>query len=126
MVHFTVSVDPILHMTQSQCLYYHLISKKMRNHDAATAGHFGADKTLERLHQDTFWINMAKDVAEYSRQCIKCQKKKLNMPQRAPPQNIPIGQPRQMVAVHILQAPLSTNNNRYLFVIQDYVFQYIG
>ena len=94
----------------------------MRNHDAATTGHFGADKTLERLRQDAFWINMAKDVAEYSRQCIKYQKSKLNMPQRAPLQNIPIGQPRQMVAVHILQAPLSTNSSRHLLVIQDYVF----
>ena len=92
----------------------------IRNHDAATAGHFGADKTLERLRQDAFWINMAKDVAEYCKQCVICQQSKLNMPQRAPLQNIPIGQPWQMVAVDILQVPLSTNNNRYLLVIQDY------
>ena len=33
---------------------------------------------------------------------------------------MPIGQPWQMVAVDILQVPLSTNNNRYLLVLQDY------
>ena len=42
------------------------------------------------------------------------------MPQRAPLQNVPIGQPWQMVAVDILQVPLLTNNNRYLLVLQDY------
>ena len=42
------------------------------------------------------------------------------MPQRAPLQNIPIGQPWQMIAVDILKVPLSTNNNCYLLVIQDY------
>ena len=91
-----------------------------RNHDAPTAGHFGSEKTLERLRHDAFWINMAKDVAEYCRQCPTCQQSKLSMPQRAPLQNIPIGQPWQMIAVDILQVPLSSNNNRYLLVIQDY------
>ena len=42
------------------------------------------------------------------------------MPQRTPLQNIPIGQPWQMIAVDILKVPLSTNNNLYLVVIQDY------
>ena len=74
----------------------------IRSHDAPTAGHLGAEKTLERLHHDEFWINMAKDVEEYCRQCSTCQQSKLNMPQRAPLRNIPIGQPWQMIAVDIL------------------------
>lgn len=40
------------------------------------------------------------------------------MPQRAPLVNMPIGRPWQMVAVDILEVPLSTNNNRYLMVVQ--------
>ena len=52
-----------------------------RNHDAPTAGHLGADKTLERLRRDAFWINMAKDVEEYCKQCSTCQQSKLPMPQ---------------------------------------------
>jgi len=46
------------------------------------------------------------------------------MPPRSPLQNIPIGQPWQMVAVNILQVPLSTNNNRYLLVLQDYFMKW--
>jgi len=88
------------------------------NHDAPTAGHLGAEMTLKRLRRDTFWVNMAKDVEQYCKQCSTCQQSKLPMPQRAPLHNMPIGQPWQMVAVDILQVPLSTNNNRYLLVIQ--------
>ena len=90
------------------------------SHDVPTAGHQGVEKTLQRLHKMAYWVNMAKDVEQYCRNCLTCQQSKLSMPQRAPLQNVPIGQPWQMVAVDILQVPLSTNNNRYLLVLQDY------
>ena len=90
------------------------------NHDAPVADHLGKEKTLECLLCDAYWINMAKDVDEYCRQCSICQQSKLSMPQRAPLQDISIGQPWQMIAVDILKVPLSTNNNCYLLVIQDY------
>ena len=61
---------------------------------------------------------MAKDVQRHYKQCIKCQQAKQTKPQRAPLINVPIGRPWQMVAVDILEVPLSRNNNRYL--MQDY------
>ena len=33
---------------------------------------------------------------------------------------MPIGRPWQTIAADILEVPLSTNNNRYLLVVQDY------
>ena len=63
---------------------------------------------------------MARDVEKYCRYCPTCQQSKLTMPKRGPLQNISIGQPWQMIVVDILQMPLSTNNNHYLLVIQDY------
>ena len=63
---------------------------------------------------------MAGDVVKYCRECSTCQQSKLSMPQRAHLINVPIGKPWQMVAVDILEVPLSTNNNRYLLVIQEY------
>ena len=92
----------------------------IHSHNAPTAGHLGAEKTLKHLRHDAFWINMAKDVEEYCRQCFTCQQSKLSMSQHASLQNIPIGQSWQMITVDILQVPLSTNNNCYLLVIQDY------
>ena len=60
---------------------------------------------------------MARDVEQYCRTCATCQQ---SMPPKSPLQNIPIGQPWQIVAVDVLQVPISTNNNKYLLVLQDY------
>ena len=59
---------------------------------------------------------MARDVDAYCRQCTMCQQ----APTRAPLTNIPIGQPWEMIAVDILEVPVSCQNNRYLLVVQDY------
>ena len=42
------------------------------------------------------------------------------MPQLAPLINVPVGKPWEMIAVDILDVPMSTNNNRYLLVVQGY------
>ena len=89
-------------------------------HDLPTAGHQGRAKTLHRLRQEAYWVNMATDVDQYCRECTKCQQTKPTAPKRAPLINIPVGRPWQMVAVDILEVPLSSCNNRYLLVIQDY------
>ena len=34
--------------------------------------------------------------------------------------NVPIGRPWQMIAMDILEVPVSSNNNRYLLVVHDY------
>ena len=39
--------------------------------------------------------------------------------------NVPIGKPWQMVAVDILEVPVSSNNNRYLLVIQYYFIKWV-
>ena len=60
------------------------------------------------------------DVASYCLKCSKCQAAKLPLPTRAPLETVPIGRPWQMVAVDILEVPISYHRNRYLLVIQDY------
>ena len=39
--------------------------------------------------------------------------------------NMPVGRPWEMIAVDILQVPVSSNNNRYLLVIQDYFTKWV-
>ena len=79
----------------------------LRNHDAPSAGHQGADKTLERLQQEAYWVGMSADVERYCRECTRCQQSKLPAPTRAPLTPIPIGQPWQMIGVDILEVPMS-------------------
>ena len=95
------------------------------NHDVPTAGHQGVAKTLDRLCREAYWVDMAKHVEEHCRKCTVCQKSKLTMPQRAPLQNIPIGQPWQMIAIDVLKVPLSTNSYQYLLVLQDYFTKWV-
>ena len=64
-------------------------------------------------------MNMAQDEEYHCQDCTKCQQSKLPLPPRAPLMNLPIGQPWQMIAIDILEVPVSTNNNRYLLVV-DY------
>jgi len=91
-----------------------------RSHDAPSAGHQSPDKTLDRIRTEAYWVSMAQDVERYCRDCTKCQQSKLPLPPRAPLMNIPIGRPWQMIAVDILEVPVSCNNHRYLLVVQDY------
>ena len=83
-------------------------------------GHLGADKTLSRLQTKAYWAGMSVDIEKYCRECIVCQRCKLSMPQKAPMSSVPIGKPWEMVAVDVLQVPISYQNNRYLLVVQDY------
>lgn len=63
---------------------------------------------------------MAGDVYNYCCKCSPCQQSKQLAPVRASLTSVPIGNPWQMIAVDILEVPLSVNNNRYLLVVQDY------
>ena len=90
------------------------------NHSSAATGHQGPVKTLQRLRQEGYWVNMAKDVDCHCCECLECQKSKLPLPSKAPMYNMPVGQPWQMIAVDVLKVSPSTCNNRYLLVIQDY------
>jgi transposase InsO family protein len=47
-------------------------------HDAPHAGHLGKHKTLARVQQRFWWSGMAADVAEYCRQCSRCQSTKIS------------------------------------------------
>ena len=54
---------------------------------------------------------MARDVELH---CRECQQAKLPAPDRAPLTSMPVGRPWQMLAVDILEVPVSYKNNRYL------------
>ena len=89
-------------------------------HSAPGAGHQGVEKTLTRLRQEAFWPNMHNDVKEFCKNCVLCQRSKLPNLTPAPLTSMPIGRSWEMIAVDILEVPMSTNGNRYLMVVQDY------
>ena len=90
--------------------------------DSPITGHQGIDKSLERLRKVAYWINMARDIEKHCRECLTYQRFKLPKPKptKAPLVSMPIGKPWQMVAVDILEVPVSSKGNHYLLVVQDY------
>ena len=89
-------------------------------HDIISAGHQGTGKTLDRLKRVAYWVGMAKATELYCRSCEVCQQSKLPMPVAVPMTNVPIGRAWQMLAVDVLEVPMSSHGNRYLLVLQDY------
>jgi hypothetical protein len=45
-------------------------------HDEITSGHFGYDKTLERVKQIVWWPKMGDDIKLYCDTCAVCQRSK--------------------------------------------------
>eukprot|EP00731_Ephydatia_muelleri_P023350 Em0015g933a len=86
-------------------------------HDTISAGHQGTGKRLKRV---AYWVGMAKATELYCRSCEVCQQSKLPMPVAVPMTNVPIGRAWQMLAVDVLEVPMSSHGNRYLLVLQDY------
>ena len=91
-----------------------------QHHDAPQAGHLGPDKTAGRIRQVGYWVGMLRDIEQYCQACPTCQASKPPAPPKAALVNTPVGRPWEMVAVDILQLPVSCHNNKYLLVIQDY------
>ena len=96
-----------------------------QNHDVPAAGHLGFEKTVTRVREVGYWVGMLSDIDKYCRECTVCQSTKPPAPANAPLVNVPIGKAWEMVAVDILEVPVSHHNNRYLLVVQDYMTKWV-
>ena len=94
-------------------------------HDHPQAGHLGPDKTAAKIRQVGYWVGMLHDIDVYCQNCLVCQASKQPSPQKAPLINMPIGKPWEMIAVDILQVPVSSQNNKYLLLVQDYFTKWV-
>ena len=52
----------------------HLVIRE--SHDVPVGGHFGIDKTIQRVEQTFTWPGMTADIREYVRTCDSCQRSK--------------------------------------------------
>ena len=62
-----------LYLPQDPALIQEVIR---RHHDVNTAGHLGNDKTLALIKRKYFWTAMVKDVKNYVKGCLTCQRTK--------------------------------------------------
>ena len=112
-LHQTASLFHLFHLPLNRKLFIRYITFLVQVNKVTK-------KTLSRLKDEAYWPGMASDVRHYCQSCEMCQKSKLPSPVRVPLVNIPISNPWEMLAVDILEVPVSRNNHRYLLVVMDY------
>lgn len=97
-------------------------------HDHPTAGHFGRDKTWCRLKNKCSWPNMFRDVVQYVQSCKSCAGHNTRR-FKAPGQMQLIEPPGEVFELVQMDftGPLrrSTNGNRYIISITDYLSKYV-
>ncbi|MBS0647573.1 MAG: DDE-type integrase/transposase/recombinase, partial [Verrucomicrobia bacterium] len=89
----------------------------------STIGHRGVTATLRLLHDaGEEWSLMAKDVAEYIRQCPCCQKNRpfTGPPSQGPNRSLTVYEPFQRLAMDFIgPLPVDADGNAFLLVIVD-------
>jgi hypothetical protein len=91
-------------------------------HDAATAGHFGIEKTIANVQQSYWWPTIRKDVTQYVRSCDECQRNKPSQQKPAgllQPLDVPTGRWQDIALDFIGPLPTSRRMNNAILVVVD-------
>ncbi|KMQ85118.1 integrase core domain protein [Lasius niger] len=90
-------------------------------HDSSSGGHFGVNKTLEKIRKRFYWATCKQDVEQWCKTCKICISKKGPLGKgKSPLQIYNVGAPFERLQMDILgPLPITTSGNRYLLVIVD-------
>jgi hypothetical protein len=111
-----------------------VIPKQMRQeimtmyHDSYVTGHYGVDRTFQRLNERVYWDTMYTDVFNYCRSCIVCAKRKTpHRTKQLVAGTLPIAAyPWQRISIDIVgPLPTSIAGNAYILVVTDWCTRWI-
>ena len=89
-------------------------------HDGPLAGHFGVDKTLKKVQESFYWVNMKDDIISYCHSCDLCVARKTTGKQKhAPMKEFLIGSPMERVTTDIMSLERSASGQKYVLVVTD-------
>ena len=90
-------------------------------HDNSLAGHFGREKTYERIARNFYWPGMRRDIEEHVRGCYACNRSKhLRRKYRAPLKEYTMGAPLEKLHVDIMgPLPKTARQNTCVLVLVD-------
>ena len=95
-------------------------------HNSPVGGHFGIQKTIEKLKQRFHWINLARDVQDWCMRCPTCNRHKTSKSNRAPMKPIYTGEPFERVAMDIVgPLPKTARENRYILTVVDHFTKHV-
>ena len=89
-------------------------------HENIVAGHFGVEKTRQRLKMTYFWPGMSADIDLFVKACSACERNKKGVRNKVPFQTFTAGAPMEKVHVDIVGPfPKSRNGNVFIVVLVD-------
>jgi len=90
-------------------------------HDSPSGGHFGINKTLEKIRKRFYWATCKQDVEEWCKSCKICLAKRGPTGKgKSPLQIYNVGAPFERIQMDILgPLPLTILGNKYLLVVVD-------
>jgi thymidine kinase len=96
-------------------------------HDTPIMGHYGPEKTLQRMKQHVYFSGMHAYVAEYIKTCIKCQLYKKRLGGRVQYQctNVPPDIFHTISMDLVGPYPTSLDGFSYIMVVQDVLTRYL-
>ena len=86
-------------------------------HDSPTGGHYGENKTLDKIRQRYYWAKCGLDVKLWCKLCAVCAAKKGARKLRYPLQQYDVGCPMERIAMDFME---TESGNRHLLVVMDY------
>ncbi|KYB29879.1 hypothetical protein TcasGA2_TC034535 [Tribolium castaneum] len=92
-----------------------------QHHDSPTGGHYGVDKTYSKIACRYYWPGMRRDVSDYLRTCIACQRYKASNLKPPGLLQTPVLQQRLEVISIDLFGPLPPSNcgEKWIFIVED-------
>ena len=90
-------------------------------HDSLSGGHFGVNKTLEKIRKRFYWASCKQDVEDWCKSCEVCVARKGPLGKgKSPLQIFNVGTPFERVQMDILGPfPITSSGNKYLLVVVD-------
>ena len=89
-------------------------------HCTTSTGHFGIEKTYDRLCRDYYWRGAYYDVVRFVKQCQLCQQYKVaKIKSQGLLSSRIVEKPWTVVAVDLMEFPRSKTQNKYLIVFTD-------
>ena len=90
-------------------------------HGSPSRGHFGVQKTLEKLYQRYYWVQMSNDVKDWCFKCPTCNRHKTSKTNCASMQPIYTGEPFERVGMDVIgPLPRTPPGNRYILTVVDH------
>lgn len=90
-------------------------------HDSPSGGHFGVNKTLEKVRKRFYWATYKQDIENWCKSCKVCISRKGPTGKgKSPMQVYNVGNPFERIQMDILgPLPITSSGNKYLIVIID-------